>query len=63
VPGPAPDWTPAAQMAEKHRGRWDIVYVGEGVSFIAVERLPDQPQPAIILAGSVDELDRQLEDR
>lgn len=55
-PGPAP----AAELAEKYRGQWDIVAVGEGVSLVAVERLTGQPQPAIVVAESAEQMDRQL---
>lgn len=61
APSAAPDGTPLAELVEKYRGQYDIIRVDEGVSFVAVERVPGRPQPAIILAGSVGQLDRQLE--
>lgn len=55
----APDQSPGAALAQRWRGRADIVHVGDEVRWVAVMRLPGCPPPAILLA----EDERQLEIR
>jgi hypothetical protein len=57
---PPPDEAPGAALAERWQGRADIVHVGSDVRFVAVMRLPGCPPPAILLAGTEEQLERQL---
>jgi hypothetical protein len=55
-----PDQAPGAALAERWRGRADIIHVGEDVRWVAVMRLPGCPPPAILLAGDEKQLENRL---
>lgn len=57
---PPPDEAPGAALAERWRGKADIIRTGGEVRFVAVMRLPGCPPPAILLAGTEEQLERQL---
>ena len=50
----------AETLAQRWRGRADIIRVDAGVRYVAVMRLPGCPPPVILMAGDEDQLERQL---
>jgi hypothetical protein len=55
-----PDEVPVTELAQRWRGRADIIRVDEGVRYVAVMRLPGCPPPVILMAGDEDQMERQL---
>ena len=56
----APDQSPGAALAQRWRGKADIIHVGDEVRWVAVMRMPGCPQPAILLGETESQLESQL---